>query len=154
DYVMGKLHCAEALQIATETGNQSQIAHSLSLLALCAFCQGDYTTCQEYAERSRTITEELNRFVFRAYSLSLLILLACLREDYTEGVRLSELGQQHSTNTMGFQLLYWALAVLACGLDRAAEARASIENVLQLAAPTINPGPTIWIVPCAAYALA
>src|SRR5262249_3570405 len=92
DYVLGKLHWAEALHIASETGNQSQIAHSLSLLALCAFCQGDYTTCQEYAQRSRTITEELNRFVFRVYSLSLLILLACLREDYSEGVRLSELG--------------------------------------------------------------
>jgi DNA-binding CsgD family transcriptional regulator len=83
-----------------------------------------------------------------------LILLTCLREDYAEGVRLSELAKRHATNTMGFQLLYWALAALACGLGRSADVRAAIQNVLQLAVPRVNPGPTIWIVPCVAYMLA
>ena len=66
DYVKGKQYCAEALHIATESGHQGQIAHALSLLALCAFCQGDYATCQDYAERSQAIIEDINLLVFQA----------------------------------------------------------------------------------------
>jgi ATP/maltotriose-dependent transcriptional regulator MalT len=154
DYVKGRQYCAEALHVTTKSGHQGQMAHALSLLALCAFCQGDYAACQDYAERSQAITEDISMLVFHAYSLALLILLACLREDYAEGVRLNELGKRHSTNTMGFQLLYWALAALACGLDRPADTRVYIQNVLQLSDPHVHTAITAWIVPCAAYALA
>lgn len=154
NYIKGRQCCTEALQVATEAGHQSQVAHALTLVALCAFLQADYTTCQEYVERAQTITERLNRFVYQAYSLSLLTLLACLREEYVEAVRLSELAQRHSTNTMGFQLVYWALAVLSCGIGRPAEARGYIQKALELAVPTVNPGPSIWIVPCVVYTLA
>jgi DNA-binding CsgD family transcriptional regulator len=84
----------------------------------------------------------------------LLILLACLREDYAEGVRLNELANHHSTNKMGLQLHYWALAALSCGLGNTTEVRVSIQEVLQLSGPYANSAITIWIVPCAAYALA
>jgi hypothetical protein len=67
--------------------------------------QGDYTICQAYAQRSWTIIEDLNMFICQAYNLATLIVLACLREDYAEAVRLKELEQQYTTNTMGFQLL-------------------------------------------------
>lgn len=116
DYIKGKQYCAEALHVATESEHQGQIAHASSLFALCAFCQGDYTTCQDYAEHSQAIIEEINFLVVQAYNLSLLILLACLREDYAEAVRLAELAKRHSTNTLGFQLLYWALGVLSCSV--------------------------------------
>jgi predicted ATPase/DNA-binding SARP family transcriptional activator len=153
DVVKGQQYCLEALQAANEAGSQSHGAHTLGLLALGAFLQGDYIAAQGYAERAHTISEELRRFASQAYSLALLMLLACLREDYAEGLRLSALAQRHSTNTMGDQLLCWARATLACGLARPAEARAHIQKALQLAVPEINPGPTIWIVPCAAYTL-
>ncbi|MEP7188612.1 MAG: tetratricopeptide repeat protein, partial [Roseiflexaceae bacterium] len=153
DYVKGRQYCAEAFHVATETGHQGQIAHALSLLALCAFCQGDYTTCQEYAERSRTITEDITMLVFQPYSLSLLILLACLREEYAEGVRLNAVRKVHSTNTMGFQLLYWARAVLSCGVGNRTEVRVYIQKVLQLSDSHVNPITTMWIVPCVAYTL-
>jgi predicted ATPase/DNA-binding CsgD family transcriptional regulator len=154
DYVKGQHYCAEALHIATEAGHQGQAAHTLSLLALCAFFQGDYATCRDYAERAQAITEALNRFIFHAYNLSLLILLACLREDYAEGVRLQELAKRHNTNAMGFQLLYWALAALSCGLGNPAKARGYIQKVLQLTDREGNTAPTIWIAACAAYTLA
>jgi predicted ATPase/DNA-binding CsgD family transcriptional regulator len=154
DYMKGQQYCAEALQFATESEHQGQIAHALSLLALSAFCQGDYTTCQDYAQRSQVIIADINFLVVQAYNLSVLILLACLREDYAEGVRLNELAKRHSTNTLGFQLLYWALAVLSCGLGNPTEVRMYIQKVLQLADPDTYSGPTIWITPCAAYALA
>ncbi len=154
DYVLGRQYCAEALQAATETGHQDQITFALGLLGLCAFCQCDYTTCQDYADRSRTIIETINSSVFEPYSLSLLILLACLREDYAEGARLNALGKHLSTNKLGLQLLYWARTVLACGVGRAADVRVSIQSLLSLAVPDINPAPIIWIVPCAAYVLA
>ncbi|MEO8392003.1 MAG: LuxR C-terminal-related transcriptional regulator [Chloroflexota bacterium] len=153
-YIEGKLYCDEALQVALETGHQGQIAHSLSLSALCAFFQGDYTTCQRYAERSQAIIQDINFLVFQAYSLSPLILLACLREDYIEGVRLNELGKRHGTNKMGFQLLYWALAALSCGLGNPAEVRVYIQNLLQVSEPDVNSVTTIWIVPSVAYTLA
>jgi predicted ATPase/DNA-binding CsgD family transcriptional regulator len=154
DYVKGRLYCAEALQVATEAGHQGQIAHALSLLALCDFCDGDYTSCREYAERSWMIIEDINMLIFQPYNLTLLILLACLREDYAEGVRLKEMEERHNTNTMGFQLLYWALAAVSCGVGSLADARAAIQNALELTAPNVHAAATIWIVPCAAYTLA
>ena len=153
DYIKGQQYCAEALHVSTESGHQGQIAHAFSLSALCAFCQGDYSTCRDYAERSRTITEDTNLRVFLPYSLALLIVLACLGEDYAEGVRLSEIGKDHSTNTMGFQLLYWALATLSCGLGRPADVRVYIQNLFQLSKPNLNPIITIWIVPSVSYTL-
>src|SRR6266508_1985169 len=154
DYIKGQQYCAEALQFATESEHQGQIAHALSLLALCAFCQGDYTTCQDYAERSQAIIEDINFLVVQAYNLSMLILLACVREDYAEAVRLAELAKRHSTNKMGFELLYWALAAVACGVGSPTDVRFYIQNVLQLSDPDVHAGPTMWIVPCMAYALA
>jgi ATP/maltotriose-dependent transcriptional regulator MalT len=153
DYAKGQQYGVEALQFATESGHQCQIAHALSLLALHAFCQGDYTTCQDYAERSRTFIKDIMLLVIQPYSLALLILLACLREDYAEAVRLNELAKRHSTNTMGFQLFYWALAAVSCGLGRPADARLYIQKALQLSDPHIHAATTIWLVPCAAYAL-
>lgn len=47
DYVTGRHYGAEALQFASETGQACQISHGLSLLALRAFCQGDYTACRD-----------------------------------------------------------------------------------------------------------
>jgi ATP/maltotriose-dependent transcriptional regulator MalT len=154
DYLKGQQYCAEALQFATEAEHQSHIAHAFSLLALCAFCQGDYTTCQDYAERSQAIIEDINFLVVQAYNLSVLILLACVREDYAEAVRLAELAKRHSTNKMGFQLLYWALAALACGLGSPTDVRSYIQNAFQLCDPDVQTVTTIWLVPCMAYALA
>ena len=65
DYVKGRQYGAEALQIATELGHQCQVAHALSLLALYAFFQGDYTTSQDYAQRSRAIIEDTPMLVFQ-----------------------------------------------------------------------------------------
>jgi predicted ATPase/DNA-binding CsgD family transcriptional regulator len=154
NYAKAKQYCTEALQFATESEHPGQIAHASSLLALCAFCQGEYTTCQDYAERSQAIIEEINFLVVQAYNLSLLILLACLREDYNEAVRLAELAKRHSSNTLGFQLLYWALAVLSCSVGSPTDVRMYIQNVLQLSDPDVHSVTTIWIVPCMAYALA
>jgi predicted ATPase/DNA-binding CsgD family transcriptional regulator len=153
DYVMGRRHYEEALQITSGSGHQGQIAHALSLLALCAFCQGDYITCREYAERSRAITEDIDLRIFQAYSLALLIILACIREDYAEATLLNDIVKGHSTNTMGFQLLYWAQATLACGLGRPAEARVYIQKALRLSASNANPITTIWVIPSVAYTL-
>jgi predicted ATPase/DNA-binding CsgD family transcriptional regulator len=154
DYVKGRQYFAEALQVATQTGHQGQMAHALNLLALCAFLQCEHTVCHEYVERAQEITAKLNRFMYQAYGFALLMLLASLRENYAEAVRLDELAQRHATNTMGYQLLHWARAVLACGLERPAAARLFIQQTLALAVPEINPGPTLWIVPCVAYTLA
>jgi predicted ATPase/DNA-binding CsgD family transcriptional regulator len=154
DYIKGQQYCAEALQFATESEHRGQIAHALSLLALCAFCQGEYTICQDYAEHSQAIIEDINFLVVQAYNLSLLILLACLREDYAEALQLAELAKRHSTNRLGFQLLYWALAVLACGVGSPTDVRMYIQNVLQRSDPDVHSVTTIWIVPCTAYALA
>jgi len=153
DHIKGKQYCTEALHVATETGHRDQIAHALSLLALCAFCRGDYTTCQDYAERSWTILEDINSRLFEPYNRALLILLACLREDYAEGARLNELASPHSTNTMGLQLHYWALATLSCGLGSPADVRVYIHDVLQLSAPDVRAAPTTWIIPSAVYTL-
>jgi ATP/maltotriose-dependent transcriptional regulator MalT len=154
DYAKGKQYCAEALHIATESEHPGHIAHASSLLALCAFCQGEYTICQDYAERSQAIIEEINFLVVQAYNLSLLILLTCLREDYNEAVRLAELAKRHNSNTLGFQLLYWALAALSCSVGSPTDVRMYIQNVLQLSDPDVHSVTTIWIVPCMAYALA
>ncbi|MEO7911950.1 MAG: tetratricopeptide repeat protein [Roseiflexaceae bacterium] len=154
DYVKGRQYGIEALQVATETGHQCQIAHAFSLLALYAFFQGDYSTCQDYAQLSRTILDDITMLVFQPYSLSLLILLACLREDYAEGMRLTALAKRHSTSTMDFQLHAWALAALACGVGNPAEARTYIQNVLQLSHPDGNTASIMWIMPCVAYTLA
>ena len=154
DYVQGAQYCAEALQIASQTGHQDQIAHALSLVALCAFFQKEYTLCQDYAERSRIITEDINLSAFLPYSFSLLILLACLREEYAEGIRLNAVAKHQGTNTMGLQLLYWALAAVSCGIGHTAEARAYIHNVVQLSSSDTSAALTIWLVPCVAYVLA
>ncbi|MBI5930255.1 MAG: tetratricopeptide repeat protein [Chloroflexi bacterium] len=154
DYLKGRHYCEEALQVANKAGHRGQIAHSLSLLALCAFCQGDYATCQEYAERSHLIIEDINLVVFQSYNVALLILLACMRADYIEGVRLKESEKRHNTNTMGYQLLYWALAILSCGLENPVEAGMYVQQVLQLTHPDIDHALISWIVPAAAYALA
>jgi predicted ATPase/DNA-binding CsgD family transcriptional regulator len=153
EYIKGMSYCEEALQIATETGHQGQIAHALSLLALCAFFQGDYTACHEYAARSQRITETIKLLVFQPYNLSLLILLACLREDYAAAVQLNKLGERHIINKMGSQLLYWALAALSCGLGQPTEVRVYIQKLLQVSDPEVNSVTTIWIVPSVAYML-
>jgi predicted ATPase/DNA-binding CsgD family transcriptional regulator len=153
EYVKGHSYGAEALHVATETGHQCQIAHALSLLALYAFFQGDYTASRDYAERSRAIIEDITMLVFQPYSLSLLILLACLREDYAEGMLLDELGKRHSTSKMDFQLHYWALAALACGLGHSADVHMYIQNVLQLSDPAGSAATIMWVVPCVAYTL-
>jgi ATP/maltotriose-dependent transcriptional regulator MalT len=69
-------------------------------------------------------------------------------------VRLAELAKRHSTNKMGFQLLYWALATVACGLGSPTDARLYIQNALQLADPDVQAVTTMGLVPCMAYALA
>jgi predicted ATPase/DNA-binding CsgD family transcriptional regulator len=153
DYVNGQQYCAEALHVATEAGHQDQIAHAFSLLALCAFCQGDHTTCREYTERSQSILEAINSLHFEPYNLALLILLACLREDYAEGVHLNASRKHHSNNKMGLQLYYWALAALACGLGTPLAVREHIQNVLEVSEPEVNAVTTIWIIPCVAYAI-
>jgi predicted ATPase/DNA-binding CsgD family transcriptional regulator len=154
DYIKGRQYGAEALRVATETGHQCQIAHALSLLALYAFFQGDYSSSHNYAQRSRTIIEDITMLVFQPYSLSLLILLACFREDYAEGVRLTALAKRHSSSKMDYQLHGWALAALACGLGKPAEARMHIQNVLLLSHPDGNTATIMWIVPCVVYTLA
>ncbi len=151
DYVKGKQYCAEALHVATEVGHQGQIAHALSLIALCAFFQGDYAVCQDYAERSHTITEAINMLVFQPYSLCLLILLACRREDYAEGFRLNEIGKRHNTNAMGYQLLYWSLATLSCGLGKPREVHDYMQQVIQLSDIDTQLALTMWLVPSMAY---
>jgi predicted ATPase/DNA-binding CsgD family transcriptional regulator len=153
DYVKGKQYCTEALQVATESGHRDQIAHALSLLALCAFCEGDYNACQECAERSWAIIEDINSLIFEPYNRALLILLTCLREDYVEGVQLHESGDHSSTNKMGLQLYYWALAALYCGIGNSTEVRVYIQKLLQLSDPDENSATIIWIVSCAAYTL-
>jgi DNA-binding CsgD family transcriptional regulator len=77
-----------------------------------------------------------------------------MREDYTEAVRLAELAKRHSTNKLGFQLLYWALAAVACGVGSPTDARSCIQYVLERSDPDVQAVTTIWIVPCMAYALA
>lgn len=154
DYVTGKQYGAEALQFANETGQVCQISHGWSLLALRAFCEGDYTACREYSDQSVTVIKDIILLIVQPYSLALLTLLACLREDYAEALRINHISKQHSVNAMGFQLNYWAHAALSCGLDRAADARAAIQNALALTAPNLHAATTIWIVPCAAYTLA
>ncbi len=153
DHLKAKQYGTEALQVATESGHHGQIAHALSLLALCAFYQGDYATCQDYAERSRAIIAEINSLVFEPYGLSLLILMACLREDYAEGVRLNELGKRHGTSNTDFQLHYWALSALSCGLGSVDDARMYIQKMLDLSDVGGQIATTIWIVPSVAYTI-
>ncbi len=154
DYVKGRHFATESLQYADESGHPCQIAHTLSLLALLAFCQGDYATARDFAERSQTMIKDILFMVIQPYSLSLLIVLACLREDYADAVRLNELAKRHVTTVIGFQLLFWALAALSCGLGRPAEARGFVQKLLQMTAPDANSATTLWIVPCVAFILA
>lgn len=104
DYVTGRQYGTEALQFANETGQVCQISHGLSLLALRAFCEGDYTACQHYSDDSVTVLKDILLFVVQPYSLALLTLLACLHEDYAEAVRINQLSKHHGVNAMGFQL--------------------------------------------------
>jgi predicted ATPase/DNA-binding CsgD family transcriptional regulator len=153
DYIKGAYYGTEALQCAAESGHPCLISHALSLLALHAFLQGDYTTCLKYAEDSQTIIKDIVLLVIQPYSLALLVLLACLREDYAEGVRLSELAKQYSSNAIDFQLLYWALATLSCGLGSPTDVRMYIQKLLYLSDSGVNPTSTLWIVPSLAYLL-
>lgn len=154
DYLTGRQYGAEALQFAHETEQQCQISHAWSLLALRAFYQGDYKTCLEYSERSVTAVKDILTLIVQPYSLALLTLLACLGEQYDEAIRINQISKQHSVNTMGFQLNYWAQAALACGLGTLADASAAIQSALKVAASDIYPATTIWMVPCAAATLA
>ncbi len=155
DYVRGRVYCAEALEVATQREHQGQIAHALNLLAVCDFCQGDFGGCREKAEQGRAIMEEINMLAFQHYSLSLLILLACRKEDYDEAARIREYGKRLSTNTMGYQLLHWALAALSCGLGNPREARVHAQELRQLSDRGMSsPTPTTWLAPIAACILA
>ncbi len=154
NYLRGKHYGIEALQSATESGQQCEIAHASGLLALCAFYEGDYIACQKHAEDSQAIIKDILSLILQPYSLPLLILLACLREDYSEGVRLVELENHHNPNVLGFQLDYWALAALACGLGNPDEARSYIQKWLQLPDAEDYSPVVVGIIPCAAYTLA
>jgi ATP/maltotriose-dependent transcriptional regulator MalT len=154
DYVKGKLYSEQALAIATESGHQVQLAHALSLSSLYAFSQGDFAACQDYAERARAIIEAINLLIFQPYSFCLQILLACLREDYAEGIRLNALGKRHGTSKMDLQLHAWVRAVLACGAGSRDEVRENIQTALEGLDPGVTPLISMWIIPCAAYALA
>jgi ATP/maltotriose-dependent transcriptional regulator MalT len=121
---------------------------------LRAFCEGDYSACQEYSDRSVTVIKDIILLVVQPYSLALLTLLACRHEDYAEAVRINELSKHHSVNAMASQLNYWALAAVSCGLGKPTDARAAIQNVLQLTDANLHAVTTIWVVPCAAYTLA
>lgn len=153
-YTKGHIYLEESLQVAVEAGHQGQIAHALSLLALCAFFQGEYASCREYARRSQVINENIRPHIFQPYNQSLQILLACLDGNYAEGVRISESGKRHTIDKMGFQLLYWAMGALYCGLDNLTEARDSIEKLFEVSSPDVSSVTTIWIVPSVAYVLA
>jgi DNA-binding CsgD family transcriptional regulator len=154
NYTQARHYCTEALGVAYEMGHQGRIAFGLSLQGLCAFFEEDYTTAWEQAQRSWTIVEDFNMLSFQASNVALLILLACLREDYTEGVRLKGLTDGYNTNVGGWRLLYWALAVLSCGLGSPAEARASIEAVLERSQLSVQRAVVMWLAPCAAYIFA
>ena len=154
DYLKGRRYCEEALQVALETGHQTQVAHASSLIAACAFFQGDFDTCRNLVERSQAIIEQMNLLAFQSYNLSLLIVLACLQGDLEEGKRLKERALRHTTNIMGNQLLYWAFAMLACGLGDTTEARTHMQNLLQLTDLDATSAPILWVAPCAVYVLA
>ena len=153
DYVNGTYFANEALQNANELGQPCQLAHALSLFALCAFCQGDFVSCQNYATRALTLVEDIVSLIFQPQSLSLLTLLACLHTDYIEGVRLKELGIHHGTNVMDLQLRYWSLAMLSCGLDDRDETRLYVVKTLRLTESLPQYALLSWIAPAAAYAL-
>jgi predicted ATPase/DNA-binding CsgD family transcriptional regulator len=154
NYVQARHYCTEALHVASEMGHQARIAFGISMHGLCAFFEGDYTTAWEHAQRSWTIVEDFTVLSFQASNCTLLILLACLREDYAEGVRLKGLTDGYTTNVGGQRLLAWALAVLSCGLGRPAEARASIEAVLERSQLSVQRAVVMWLAPCAAYIFA
>jgi len=154
DYVTSGQYGEEALHYATETGQVCQISHGWSLLALRAFCEGDYSTCRDYSDRSVKVIKDIILLVVQPYSLALLTLLACLQEDYEEAARINALSKHHSVNTMASQLDYWALTALSCGLGRVVDARATIYNALQRTAPSVHMTTIIWVVPCVAYILA
>jgi predicted ATPase/DNA-binding CsgD family transcriptional regulator len=154
NYVQARHYCAEGLHIASEMGHQGRIAFGLSMHGLCAFFEADYTTAWGHAQRSWTIVEDFNMLSFQASNVTLLILLACLREDYTEAVRLKRSTDGYTTNLGGWRLLYWAFAVLSCGLGSPAEARASIEAVLARSQLSVQRAVVMWLAPCAAYIFA
>jgi DNA-binding CsgD family transcriptional regulator len=137
--------------VATEAGHQGQTAHALSLLALCAFFQGDYAACREYASRSQVINENIRPLIFQPYNQSLLILLACLDENYLEGLRISEAGKRHTIDKMGLQLLYWSMSALCCGLGNFSEVYDYVKKLFQVSDPDVSSVTKIWIVPSAAY---
>jgi predicted ATPase/DNA-binding CsgD family transcriptional regulator len=153
-YIKGRNYIEESLQVATEAGHQGQTAHALSLLALCAFFHGDYAACWEYAQRSQVINENIRPRIFQPYNQSLLILLACLDEDYAEGLHISEAGTRHTIDKMGFQLLYWSLAALSCGLGNLSAARDTIVKLFEISAPDETSVTSVWLVPSAVYVLA
>ncbi|MCL4250387.1 MAG: hypothetical protein KJ065_19710 [Anaerolineae bacterium] len=154
NFMKGKRYGTEALDFAVATGHQCQIAHAEGLIALCAFYEGDYSTCLASAERSRSVVRDVLPLIIEPYSLSLLVLLACLREDYDEAVRLTELGNQHPPNLLGFQLSYWAFAVLECGLGDPKEARIYLQKMIDLSDAEEYSALIFGMVPCTAYVLA
>ena len=154
DYTTGKQYGPEMLQFANETGQICQISHAWSLLALQAFCEGDYSACQDYSDRSVKVIEDIILVIVQPYSLALLTLLACLREDYAEAARINDFSKHHSVNTMAFQLHYWASAALACGLGNPDEARGAIRKGLEISGTNLTATSSIWMAPCAAAILA
>ena len=70
DYVKGRQYCAEALQVATESGHQGQIAHALSLLALCAFVKAITPPVRNMPSVHRRSSKTSTSCVFQPYSLS------------------------------------------------------------------------------------
>jgi ATP/maltotriose-dependent transcriptional regulator MalT len=154
NFIKGHHYCAEALEVATESGHRGQIAHSLSLLALCSFYEGDYETALKHAERSKSIIEDVNLLVLQSYNIAVLILLSCLRDDYSEAVRLKELESYHVTNKMGYQLIYWALATLSWGLGNRAEAQIYVQKGLELSAGDADAAFIKGLIPSASYVLA
>jgi hypothetical protein len=78
-------------------------------------------------EQALTITRAENN-TFEIAFCQLMAAYALTRmQRYAEAVRLAELAERHSSNTLGFQLLYWGLAVLSCGLSRPTDVRIYIQ---------------------------
>ncbi|MCZ7545709.1 MAG: LuxR C-terminal-related transcriptional regulator [Anaerolineae bacterium] len=153
DYAKGERYCAEALEVATDLEHWSQAAHATNLLALAAFCRGDFDAAYQRATRGLQLVHEMNLLKVRAYPLSILIALACVREDYAEAVRLERLGDPYDTNSMGYQLIYWARSMLACGLGDYDLARSYIQKSLDLPDILHSPSTIIRLLPVAACVL-
>ncbi len=154
DTVRGQRYAAEVFQVATETGHQSQIAHALTLLALCAFCTGDISAARDHAERAQAMIEAFDSPALEPYCRALLIVLACIQEDTDTAIQIRQRTKHKGTSTTDSIIHTWALAVLACSLDHPVEARAYIDKVLLMSDYDANPVLMRWMVPSVAYAIA